>query len=128
LEDFPGQAAIHWEAAPALARLTDVGSQSDSLTTELFPKNARALLVSSVEASSRVAASQTAATCCFAFSFDASFPAFWDAELARSSRRPVSRIFFPELAVSQPGKRAHQKTYPGKSIPTGRWWVSVSSS
>jgi len=52
----------------------------------------------------------------FALSFDTSFPAFWDAELARSSRRPVSRIFFPELAVSQPGKSAHQKTYPGKPI------------
>src|SRR5260370_22425276 len=72
---------------------------------------------------------------CFAFSFDASFPAFWDAERARSSRRPASRIFFPELAVSQPGKSAHQKTYPGKPFSShsaafgkGRLFSGMSSS
>src|SRR5258708_1093592 len=55
----------------------------------------------------------------FVLSFDASFPAFWDGERARPSRRPASRIFFPELAVSQPGKCAHQKTYPGKGFLVG---------
>ena len=79
-----------------------------------FSKNARALFVSSVEQARVLPHLKQLLLVGFAWSFDASFPAFWDGERARSSRRPASRIVFPERAVSQLGKSAHQKTTPGK--------------
>jgi len=80
-----------------------------------FSKNARALFISSVEQARVLPHLKQLLLAGFAWSFDVSFPAFWDGEQARSLRRPVSRIFFSERVVSQLGKSAHQKTTPWKS-------------
>jgi len=112
LEDFPGQAAIRWEASSSVREMIDVGRSVIALQLSFFQECSRFVGLTH-GASSHVLHLKQLLRVCFAFSFDASFPAFWDAERALSSRRPASRIFFSELAVSQLGKSAH-KNLPGK--------------